>query len=363
MQPLAFQPVLPASGEPAPLRRQADGWYLRVRAPRAEQITLEWADRTSCFVKTAEKGLFEIRLPFDSAVNYIQIRVDGLLFIDPRLPIAYGYGRPCNVIELPQKTDSFWEIRDVPHGEIRQSFFFSEAAGEWERCMIYTPPEYDRNPDRLYPVLYLQHGHGENETGWTALGRVNFILDNLIAEGRVRPFVVVMNNGMVQEVRGGARRVDHVLFEEMLLREAIPFIEGKEHCGRSKHCRGIAGLSMGSMQTSRIALRHPEMFSEVGLFSGFLRDWIEGNPEMDSVPRPRSGQRHLAALDDPRFSSCFRTFFRGIGDRDPFLRYFLEDEQIREEKGIHCTRKIYPGLHDWNVWRECIYDFSQMIFK
>ena len=182
------------------------------------------------------------------------------------------------------------------------------------------------------------------------------------------PFVVVMNNGMVQKkvtLADGTEThvVDHLLFEPMLLADVIPFIESKYHVGKDKENRGMAGLSMGSMQTSMVTMNHPELFSEVGVFSGFLKDWISSS-ELDMSQHAPNENKHLACMDDAeKFHGYFHTFFRAMGQDDPFWEHFVADDALCEEKGIRCTRKVYNGTHDWNVWRMCIYDFAQLIFK
>ena len=229
--------------------------------------------------------------------------------------------------------------------------------------MIYTPPCSEQAPEEIFPVLYLQHGHGENECGWSAAGRVPFILDNLIAAGKCTPFAVVMNNGMVQKKAGDNRIVDFTLFDRYLTEDIIPFAERRYRVGRSKEKRAMAGLSMGSLQTSMAGFRHPELFSALGIFSGFLYDWIQGS-EIDMVERGAGDNSHLAFLEDrEKVAKSFRIFFRAIGDKDPFLEYFKEDDVRCEKSGIRQERRIYEGIHDWNVWRQCIRDFAQLIFR
>ncbi len=162
----------------------------------------------------------------------------------------------------------------------------------------------------LLPVLYLQHGFGESEISWTTTGKANIILDNLFEMGKIKPFALVMCDGMVKEKFGLEERLNHVLLERMLVEEIIPMVEKKYQFGGCKEKRGMAGLSMGSVQTTRTVCGHPDLFSEVGIFSGFLRDFIEGNPDRDVVDRKPYEQTHLKAMDNPAFNSYFHTFFR-----------------------------------------------------
>ncbi len=364
---LCFNDVIKYDRHPDPVVLRDGKYYLRLFEKDAKTVQIMFADQFYDLTNTGD-DIWELELPFKSAINYIQILVDGRETISSLLPIVYGYSRPFNSIELPSKDGDFYALKDVPHGSVRKEYFFSNVTDEWESCMVYTPYEYDQNPDKIYPVLYLQHGHGENETGWSTSGRVNLIMDNLIAENKAVPFVIVMNNGMVQkkvkdENGHESHIVDHLLFEPMLMEDIIPFIEGKYHVGGSKELRGMAGLSMGSMQTSMVVCNHMDMFSEAGIFSGFLRDWISGDV-LDMSGHEKNKNLHLEVMkDDKAFNAAFNTFFRAIGNEDPFLEHFLEDDKICEVYGINCTRTIYEGTHDWNVWRMCIRDFAQMIFK
>ena len=157
--------------------------------------------------------------------------------------------------------------------------------------------------------------------------------------------------------------MDFTLFDRYLTEDVIPFIEGRYHVGGSKVRRAMAGLSMGSLQTSMVGFRHPELFCSLGIFSGFLHDWIQGS-EIDMIKRGRGDDRHLAFLDDKdAFNTSFDVFFRAMGDTDPFFSFFEADDDRCERAGIRQIRRVYSGTHDWNVWRQCIRDFAQLIFK
>ncbi len=355
---LCFNDVLAYDQRPNPISQRGGKYYLRLMEKGAKTVQLLFADVLYEF-EEKEDGIWEILLPFKTGFNCVQIRVDGRDTLEALLPISYGYSRPYNYIELPTEDAEHYDLKDVLHGSVRREYFFSQVTGEWESCLVYTPYEYEQNPEKVYPVMYLQHGHGENEVGWTYSGKVNLIMDNLIAEKKAEPFVIVMNNGMVQK----DHVVDHLLFEPMLIQDVIPFIEKRYHVGGCREKRGMAGLSMGSMQTSMTVMNHPELFSEVGIFSGFLHDWIS-NSELDMTGHEPSENLHLMALDDAdKFNGYFNTFFRAMGNDDPFFEHFTRDDKLCEEKNIRCTRKVYDGTHDWNVWRKCIYDFAQMVFR
>ena len=389
-QALAFDRILPWEGQVPACEIQADGRaFLRLAAPEAQNVSVVIMDEEYPCTRR-EDGVWEMELPFRTGHHYVQFKLDGAEVLTPLLPISYGYSRPYNYVELPvpKKTgstgdrgdalsegqcgekleevsgDDFYQIKDVPHGSVRREYFFSSVTGEWESCTVYTPAAYEEETDKTFPVLYLQHGHGENETGWTTAGKLQFILDNLIAEGKAVPFAVVMCNGMVQTVTEDGRRiVDFMLLEPQLLTDVIPFVEKKFRIGGSRERRAMAGLSMGSLQTSIIGFTHPEYFCALGVFSGFVTDMMQGT-ELDMVDRGPGNNEHLRILDDAQsFARTFPVFFRAIGDKDPYKNFFDADDQMLEARRITHIRRIYHGIHDWNVWRQCIRDFAQMIFQ
>lgn len=362
-QILAFDRVLPFEGQVEAVVLKADGSYrLQFSAPDANRVTV-LIDEKEYPCARNQDGVWEMDYPSRKAIQYVQLLVDGTEFLTPMLPITYGYSRPYNYVALSKPEESFYQIKDVPHGSVRREFFFSEVTGEWESCIVYTPYIYEEEKERVFPVLYLQHGHGENEIGWTNSGKAHFILDNLIAEGKAVPFVVVMCNGMVQTVDNGKRMVNFRLLEKQLFQDVMPFVEQKFRVGKTKEMRAMAGLSMGSMQTSMIGLAHPERFCALGIFSGFMRDIISGG-EMDMSHGEPSRNSHLALLEDKEeFVRQYPICFRAMGTEDPYWEHFAADDEMLKEKQIPHIRKEYPGAHDWNVWRMCIYDFAQLIFK
>ncbi len=362
-QLLAFDRVLPWEGQVPAFVREGGNYYLQIAAPGAQSVSFLIEEKEHPCEKD-EAGVWRTEYPVRKGIHLVQLLIDSVPVLTPLLPVTYGYSRPYNYVAMQMEDEEFYRIKDVPHGSVRREYFYSEVTGEWESCMVYTPYCYEEETEKIFPVLYLQHGHGENETGWTASGKVNFILDNLIAEGKAAPMAVVMSNGMVQTVdEDGKRIVDFRLFEEQLLTDIIPYVEKKFRIGGKKELRAMAGLSMGSLQTSITGFQHPEYFTALGIFSGFVTDIIQGGA-LDQVKREKSGNEHMKILDDAEtFSESFEVFFRAIGDEDPFWEDFVHDDRILEEKGIRQIRKVYPGTHDWNVWRMCIRDFAQLIFR
>lgn len=278
------------------------------------------------------------------------VTVDGNEVLSSALPIGYSSNRPMNLIEVPEK-DTVIEPQKCAHGSVVMDFFQSQVSKKLERIYVYLPPDYMVSGKR-YPVLYLQHGHGENETTWVTQGRMNFIADNLIAAHKACPAIIVMCNGMLTSEEDGCVHLCYAEgFPRMLVDEVIPFIEGRYRTFADAEHRAMAGLSMGSIQTSIITLNYPDLFRYIGLFSGFVQDPLTGYTG------------HLSPNKLEYFKNRFKVYFRGIGDKDIFLQYFLSDDELLERYDISCDRRIYEGGHEWRVWQHCFHDFYPLLFK
>lgn len=364
--PLHFDPLLPqvvtdAQGE----KRALDTGVkilpngdvsFRVYAPGARSISLESKAFQLDLHKDAE-GFFTGILPYDPILagpHSFDFIVDGACFLCPYVPISWHRNRPVNYIDIPDPDTPYIHIQKVPHGSVTREIYWSETMGRYERCIVYTPPGYMKDT-KEYPVLYLQHGMTENEITWEYNGRVSSIVDNLLAEGKCEPCLIVMNNGMI---RYRAENHWDSAFEDNLLRDCIPFMEQNYRVKTGRWDRAIAGLSMGSMQASVIGLSHPELFAWIGLFSGFMR-----------ISAPDAEQRHLQRLKDAAaFEQQYGVFFRAMGERDGFMSSFLEDDQICKECGIDVLRNyhrvVYPGqTHEFGAWRRALHDFLPLLFR
>lgn len=311
-------------------------------------------------LEKAETGIWSAEVDGgDGGFCPVVFYVDGVEVLNPMAPIGFGASRPINYADIPQADCDFYLCKDVPHGSVVQEYYYSKTTGCMKSCLVYTPPGYMKETSGEYPVLYLQHGHGENEQCWIHQGRANFILDNLIAEGKAKPCIVVMNNGMVQKVEDGVKVLDIMKIEAVLLEDCIPFIESHYRVRTDKWSRAMAGLSMGSMQTSMVTLKHPELFGYAGVFSGFVGPF-----------GLMQGEEHLRELEDKaKFEKDFRIFFRACGETDfVALERFRADSSMFAEKGlapVDCPvheEKMYMGEHEWNVWRMCLRDFAQKLF-
>ncbi|HWT73591.1 MAG TPA: alpha/beta hydrolase-fold protein [Mobilitalea sp.] len=341
-----------------------EGGGLRLNFMAADAARVEAVIHNEKYELEKDKnGLWSLEVYLDrSGFNPVIFYVDGTEVLNPLAPIGFGASRPINYIDIPGKDNDFYLCKDVPHGSVVQEYYYSKTMNCMKSCLVYTPQGYMNETVRKYPVLYLQHGHGENEKCWIHQGKANFIFDNLIAEKKMEPCIVVMNNGMVQKDADGLREFRISYIEELLLEDCIPFIESRYRVRTDKWSRAMAGLSMGSLQTSRVTLAHPDLFGYAGVFSGFVESFSEAVIEDIS---------YMKELDDKqKFEEDFKVFFRAVGDEDFIaLDRFTSDSKLLADRGLapqNCPihiEKVYHGEHEWNVWRMCLCDFAQYLFK
>jgi enterochelin esterase-like enzyme len=263
----------------------------------------------------------------------------------------FGAMRWGSAVELPAHDQEFYALKNVPHGQLRELFFHSPSTGSMRRAFVYTPPDYDKDPSKRYPVLYLQHGWGENEYGWGAQGRTAWIMDNLIAENKTRPFIIVMIYGMTNDTRpGGLRDFDIGPFETVLVGELIPYIDAHFRTIADQPHRAMAGLSMGGMETKMITLKNLDKFSHIGLFSG-------GSISMDDVDKT------------PGFKDKVKLVFVSYGSReleggrsrrgDP-----KADTEALKAAGINSHFYVSPETaHEWQSWRRSLREIAPLLFN
>ncbi|HEV57246.1 MAG TPA: esterase, partial [Phycisphaerales bacterium] len=260
-----FKPsTLNQPGQPYPQVNSQGYARFRIVAPQAQSVSVSLGGRGGTPLTKAEDGAWvgTTARPLDEGFHYYHLTVDGGTFNDPGTLNFYGSTRWESGIEIPAHDQDFYALKDVPHGRVQQILFPSESTKTSRRAFVYTPPDYDQDPTRRYPVLYLQHGWGEDETAWTNQGRANLIMDNLIAEGKTRSFIIVMTYGMTNEIRfGGLRSFDIGPFQTVLIDELIPYVDAHFRTLADQPHRAMAGLSMGGMETKSITLRHLDKFS------------------------------------------------------------------------------------------------------
>jgi len=337
----------------------------RVVAPQAQSVMLDIAGIKYPLTKGEDGAWVGISNPQDEGFHYYQIIVDGAQVPDPGSLFFYGASRWGSGIEIPAKDEEFYSLKNIPHGQMRQILFPSKASPTPVRAYVYTPPDYDKNPSRRYPVLYLQHGAGEDETGWGNQGRAGLIMDNLIAEGKAKPFIIVMANGggigppsqqsaKVSASAGspaprgivgpGGRVFDFSAFEHLLLDELIPYIDATFHTLADQPHRAMAGLSMGGMQTRGISLAHLDKFAYIGVFSG-------GSIAPADV------------ADLPSFKKAEKLVFVSFGSRENGAAAKANVDALKQA-GINSVFYESPQTaHEWQSWRRSLYQFAPLLFQ
>jgi len=332
----------------------------QISAPEATKVQLDISAVKYDLVKD-EKGVWTGEsAPQDEGFHYYQLWVDGAAVPDPGSKYYYGASRWGSGVEIPAKDQDFYALKNVPHGQIIERTYFSKESYEMRRCFIYTPPGYETDNQKRYPVLYLQHGGGENETGWSSQGHANLIMDNLIAEGKTVPFIIVMDNGTwrMPPRPNGERPAGPWPpegwadgFMNTLIKDIIPMIDANYRTIADPQHRAMAGLSMGGMQTRVITLAHPEMFSYVGMFSG-------GSISVQDVEK------------SPAFKEKIKLVFISYGSREldnPRTGAWGDPKENTEAlKKIGMNTHFYVSpltAHEWQSWRRGLYNFATLIFK
>lgn len=349
----------------------------RVSAPEAQKVQLLPAPRVSNGLGDGpydmirdDNGFWTVTIPpaQPGLHNYFVV-VDGFASNDPGSETYPGYGLECSAVEVPDKSVDFYDIKEVPHGELRIRWYFSKTTGLWRRAFVYLPPDYEKNVKTRYPVLYLQHGAGEDETSWTKQGRANFILDNLITAGKARPMIIVMENGMVARKAGSpppAERVAGVLvsvsratgprgneaFGDVVINDLIPMIDSSFRTIQDREHRAIAGLSMGAGQAFQIGFSHLDKFAYIVSLSGGLRNF--------DVKTAYSG-----LFNDPSaFNKKIRLLWLGAGAREE--RFYQACKAAHEALGKAGIESVFfesPFAHEWQAWRYDLHDLAPRLFK
>jgi enterochelin esterase-like enzyme len=279
--------------------------------------------------------------PMDEGFHYYNLTIDGGKFNDPGALNFFGSTRWESGIEIPAHDQDFYALKDVPHGNVHQVLFPSNSTNTSRRAFVYTPPAYGNDASKRYPVLYLQHGWGEDETAWPNQGRANLIMDNLIASGKIQPFIIVMTYGMTNEIKfGGLRDFDIKPFQTVLLEELIPYIDSNFRTVADKNQRAMAGLSMGGMETKMITLNHPEVFSHYGLLSG-----------------------GVYAPDELKDHSNLKLVFISSGSKENPDRVKKAVEELKGA-GINAVSFVSENTaHEFQTWRRSLYQMAPLLFK
>jgi enterochelin esterase-like enzyme len=318
----------------------------RIIAPQAQSVIVSLGlggTRGGTPLSKAEDGSWTGTTagPMEEGFHYYHLTVDGGVFNDPGTLNFYGSTRWESGIEIPAHDQDFYALKDVPHGKVQQILFPSKSTNTSGRAFVYTPPTYDKDKSKKYPVLYLQHGWGEDETAWSNQGRANLIMDNMIAEGKIKPFIIVMTYGMTNDVKmGGMKNFKIEPFQTVLIDELIPYIDASFRTLADQPHRAMGGLSMGGMETKTITLARPDVFSHYALLSG-------GTYTPEDI-KDKSKVRLI-------FISC-GSFENANGVKNAAVAL--------KEAGINAVSYVSENTrHEFQTWRRSLYELALLLFK
>lgn len=346
----------------------------RVQAEQAQkvQLLMELGQSTYDMAK-GQDGYWEVTTkPLLPGFHYYAISVDGFASNDPGSRVFFAARKEVSGLEVPGPDSDFFAVKDVPHGTVRTQWYLSKTTGETRRIFVYTPPGYDQSTQR-YPVLYLQHGYGEDEAGWSDQGHENFILDNLIAAHQAVPMIIVNENGMTgvhfqppPPPRAGDTRnapppvtsVAHSFMDEryaavdgVISHDLIPYIDAHFRTIPDREHRALAGLSMGGAQALRIGLNHLDEFAYLGAFS-------------PAIAITDTAKDYDGALADPaKINQQLRLLWIGIGSSDFLLNPVQQSHEVLQRAGIKHVWVESSGAHVWTIWRKYLADFAPRLFQ
>jgi enterochelin esterase family protein len=350
---------------------------VRIKAPEAVKVRVNFWSGPKLDMAKQPDGYWTVTTPpLVPGLHYYTLVVDGAEVSDLGSHAFFGGGKHASAVEVPEPGADYYDIRDVPHGQVREVWYHSKVTGTWRHALVYLPPKYDEESKTRHPVLYLQHGGGEDETGWIRQGRANFILDNLIAAGGCKPMIAVMAYGYAR--RSGQPAPDltgrpfgspealkamqemTAAFEDDVTQALVPFVDATFRTIPDRDHRAMAGLSMGGMQTFHVTLNHLDLFSHIGGFSGAMR-LVLGEEKLD----PRTAYGGVFA-DPAAFAKKVHLLWLGVGTEEP--------ERMREgirrlhasltEAGIQHVYVESPGTdHEWQTWRRNLKDFAPRLFR
>src|ERR1022692_1291965 len=369
----------------------------RVVASQAQSVLLDIGGARYPLAKGEDGAWVGYSRPQDEGFHYYQLNIDGAAVPDPGSLYFYGASRWGSGVEIPAKDEDFYALKNVSHGQLREVHYFSKSSNSTRRCFVYTPPDYDKDPSKRFPVLYLQHGAGEDETGWGNQGHSNLIMDNLLADGKAKPFIIVMENGggIGGARRGGAstanlppagatttknasaaaagatngapaggpggpggRTFNFSAFEHVLTDDLIPFIDANYRTIPDQPHRAMAGLSMGGMQTHTITLAHLDVFSHIGMFSGGS---ITTNEITDMDAFKQKVKLVFVSYGSREIDPANR---RGGGGRGGFSGDPKANTEGLKEAGINSRFYVSPlTAHEWQSWRRSLYQFAPLLFQ
>ncbi|MFB3777459.1 MAG: alpha/beta hydrolase-fold protein [Bryobacteraceae bacterium] len=368
------------------------------RAPDAQkvQVALVTSGQNSLqplpydMVKGADGVWTYTSVPQSPGYHNYWMLVDGAAVLDPGTNAFIGYGHMCNGFEIPEPGVDYYDLKDVPHGSVLIKNYFAKSINSWRRVFVYTPPGYDANVKTRYPVLYLQHGGGEDQRVWIEMGRTNLILDNLLAQGKIKPFIVIMETSAVGAPgapRGagagpGAGGPPGGAYGQLMVKDLIPWVDSTFRTRTDKDGRAMAGLSMGGGQTATVTMANLDKFSYIGLFSGGAalgmpgrgRAGAPGAAPATTPPPPAAPAAfdiktiYNGQMANPaEFNKKVKVLFMSFGTEPPLENpegLKKHQEQLVAAGITNSYVYISPGTsHEWQTWRRSLYTFAQMLFK
>ena len=328
----------------------------RLTAPKADEVLLsgEFLDKPLSFARDAE-GVWSVTVgPITPEIYHYNFTIDGVRTIDPSNPQLKTGSTPStitSVLEVRHPSPAFYDAQPVPHGEIRTHWYLSKSLGTTRRLTVYTPPGYDRNQSVRYPVLYLFHGANADENAWYRLGRANLILDNLLAAGTIKPFIVVMPFGY-GVTPGGPQADNTAKFGKDLIEDVIPYIDNTYRTLSNRTTRAIVGLSMGGGQALNIGLNNIALFSYVGGFSAAM-----GN--VAAFPKTYAA----LASNAPDANSRLKLLWIGCGTEDSLFGASKSFSEWLTASNVTHTFRETGGAHTWMVWRRYLNEVAPLLFR
>jgi enterochelin esterase-like enzyme len=337
----------------------------RVKAPDAHKVQLhpggDGLGKANIDMVKGDDGFWSLTTgPVVPGFHYYWFVIDGADVNDLGSETFFGYNKQSSGVEVPESGVDFYLPKDVPHGEVRAHWYYSKTTQGWRRAMVYTPAEYDHETKTRYPVLYLQHGAGEDERGWSTQGHENFILDNLIAAKKAKPMVVVNDQGYAMRPgeqpagRGAPPAPGPSAFEDVVINDLIPSIESHYRVIADRDHRALAGLSMGAGQAMTIGLRRLDKFSYLGSFSGVaVRNF--------DVKTSYNG----AFADAPAFNKKVRLLWIGAGTAEEAMDQWAKSlHQALDQAGVKNVLYESQGTaHEWHTWRRDLNEFAPKLFQ
>lgn len=324
----------------------------RIKAPEVQKLVLDLGKKYE-MVKNSE-GVWEATTDsLSEGIHYYSLIIDGLAVADPSSETFYGMGRMASGFEVPFRGDGYYDLHNVPHGDIRIKRYYSNVTNSWRNFYLYTPPGYDQNTEEKYPVLYILHGGGEDQRGWATQGKTDLIIDNLIAGEKAVPMIVVMVDGNLPSRGFGTEALN--LFEKELKQSVIPFVEQNYRVKTDANSRALAGLSMGGLQTLHAGIHNTGMFAYLGVFSS---GWWSNQPALADP------QYEYMKNNADRINQDLKQFWISQGGKEDIAWKNCQVMMSKfDEMKINYTYSEYPGGHTWPVWRNNLYNFAQLLFK